>query len=305
MSHRGIAIAIDVGGTSLSAALVNKDNQILDHEELQLDQGVFNNILLSAVRELLTRNKDAISKISSIGMGLPEYVNANEVHSNVVVAWDSDTKKLLESLVFEIVGRSLPICIESDVRCGAIGEFSARQEKTRSSLLYISWGTGISTTIVLSDGTCLAGVRGEALSFGEWSIYMHGETNMTLEKYVSGKGMATQFKRLTGSELTSIHIAELAENGDLVAREFLQRVGNALGNEIIKLALVLDPDEIILGGGIGSSNSFVKRHVVDLYSNAKTRPGRAPIVSSRLSDNSGTIGAAICAFRLLESSRTS
>lgn len=300
MNNRKIAVAIDVGGTTLSAALVNSDYQILDQEDKRIEEGVFSDILLSTVNTLLARNTSHFSIIACAGIGLPEYVNEGEVLSNLVVNWQPDTKTQLDSLIYEIVGSALPFCIESDVRCGAIGEYSARPEITRSSILYISWGTGISTTIVLSDGSCLAGARGEALSFGEWRICKPGDDGLTLEKYVSGKGMAKQFKELTGNELTSIQIAELAEGGDLVATEFLQRVGSVLALEIAKLALVLDPDEIILGGGIGSSDSYVKRQVVSSYSDLKTDLGLPPIISTRLSDFSGIIGAAIFAFRLLE-----
>lgn len=301
MNDSNLAIAIDVGGTKITAALVNRDFQILDQENVRIEQGIFSEVLLKAVDSLLDRNINNFSKIACLGIGLPEYVHEGEAQSNLVISWNYETKLQLQSLVFAKTGSTIPFSVEADVRCGAIGEYSAREEAIKSSILYISWGTGLSTTILLSNGNCLAGARGEAIAFGEWQVCQPGDLAISLENYSSGKGMATQFKALTRRDLTAIEISEVAEGGDVEAQEFLQRVGSVLASEISKFAQVLDPDEIILGGGIGTSNSFVKREVLRSYTQIENDRARPAIISARLSDRSGVIGAAIFAFRLLGS----
>jgi glucokinase len=233
-------------------------------------------------------------------VGLPEYIKDHQIMSNMVVNWNSATTGKIKELVGSKLGRDVAILIESDVRCGAIGEFSKIEKKLVSSLLYVSWGTGISSTIVLPDGSCLSGLNGEALSFGEWEIHDLQGNISTIEKVVSGGGISEQFNNLFKKKLSALEINEEASAGNREAQEFLVKIGSILGNEIAKFALVLDPDEIILGGGIGSSDSLVRNSAVTQYQKVYPRPKPAPVMPARFKSDSGLLGAAIAGFNFLQ-----
>ena len=100
--------------------------------------------------------------------------------------------------------------------------------------------------------------------------------------------------------MSALEINNEALAGNIEAQEFLDKIGAILGNQIAKFALVLDPDEIILGGGIGSSDSLVRNSAVDQYQRVYPRPRPAPVMPARLKSDSGLLGAAIAGFNFVE-----
>jgi len=300
MSLKAVVIAIDVGGTTIKAGLVNRENEILARQNFNYVATKFDAEIQECVKKLIKGSKEKSLEVVGLSVGLPEYIKNHEIMSNMVVSWNSTTTSKIKALVGSELGRDLPILIESDVRCGAVGEFSKIEKKLVSSLLYISWGTGISSTIVLPDGSCLSGLHGEALSFGEWEIDdLQGNTS-TLEKVASGSGISELFNNLFKKKLSALEINSEASAGNIEAQEFLVKIGSTLGNEIAKFALVLDPDEIILGGGIGSSDSLMRNSAVAQYQKVYPRPKPAPVMPARFKSDSGLLGAAIAGFNFLE-----
>jgi glucokinase len=155
---------VDVGGTKLSAALVSRDLEVQVAEEVPTprseagcDPGLVE--LAALVDRLMLQAQDHALSIEAIGLGFPEYVIANRLSSREVFAWDVQPTALLAS-----VGYGVPVAVESDVRGAARAEAHGRQ--LDGTLLYVSWGTGISSTLVI-DGECLSGRRGEAMGLGE------------------------------------------------------------------------------------------------------------------------------------------
>jgi glucokinase len=301
MSLKEVVVAIDVGGTTIKAGLVNRENEILARQNFSYVATNFDEEIQECVKKLIKDSKEKNLEVVGLSVGLPEYIKDHQIISNMVVNWNSATTGKIKELVGSKLGRDVAILIESDVRCGAIGEFSKIEKKLVSSLLYVSWGTGISSTIVLPDGSCLSGLNGEALSFGEWEIHdLQGDTS-TIEKVVSGNGISEQFNNLFKKKLSALEINDEASAGNIKAQEFLVNIGSILGNEIAKFALVLDPDEIILGGGIGSSDSLVRNSAVAQYQKLYPRPKPAPVMPARFKSDSGLLGAAIAGFNFLES----
>ena len=300
MSLKEVVIAIDVGGTTIKAGLVDKENEILARQNFGYVETSFDEEIQNCVMKLINDFREKDLQITGLSVGLPEYIKDHEIMSNMVVSWNSATTSKIKELVGSELGRDVPILIESDVRCGAMGEFSKIEKKLISSLLYISWGTGISSTIVLPNGSCLSGLNGEALSFGEWEIHDLEGNVSTLEKVVSGSGISEQFNNVFKRKMSALEINNEALAGNIESQEFLNKIGVILGNQIAKFALVLDPDEIILGGGIGSSDSLVRNSAVAQYQRVYPRPNPASVMPARLKSYSGLLGAAIAGFNFVE-----
>ncbi|MGX5682498.1 ROK family protein [Schumannella luteola] len=254
----GLALAIDVGGTSVRAALV-RDGELLDRLEHPSGPDVCATIVQLA--RSLARGRD----IAAIGVGVPEYVEAGRVTSTEVVAWD-------DSVVADL-GEIAPVTVEADVRCGAIAEWA----QSPGSLLYVSWGTGISSSLVLPDGSPWAGERGRAIALGERLI-----GGASLESLASGRGIETAF----GSGASA---RELAGRDD--AAPLFRRAGQLVADAVRDAALLLDPARVVIGGGLGTADTLARRTLEEQWDLG------IPLSTAAHGADSGLVGAAIIALR--------
>ena len=166
-----VVLAIDAGGTKLLGGLVTGDGEVLATDEVPTprrpegcDPG------LRALAELAARLSDTARPPRTTGSspsasGFPEYVRDDAVTSAEVFAWDRQPAEVLADVRARRPGdrrgrRTLR------GRGGGAGQVDAGPG---SSLFYVSWGTGLSSSLVLG-GTPLPGRRGEALALGEWPV---------------------------------------------------------------------------------------------------------------------------------------
>lgn len=253
-----LALAIDIGGTSVRAAIV-RDRAILE----RLEHASGPDLAETTVR--LARSLANGREIAAIGVGVPEYVHGGRVTSAEVIPWNDSIEAELRAIA--------PVRVEADVRCGALAEWSAEP----GSLLYVSWGTGISCTLVLPDGTAWEGARGRAIALGERVV-----EGGTLESVASGRGI----EAASGSGATA---RELAARSDATA--LFERAGELVAAAVRDAALLLDPDRVVLGGGLGTADTAALRTVRERWSLD------IPLTTAAHGADSGIVGAAIVALR--------
>ncbi len=286
-------LGIDVGGTTTRVALFRTiDGR--PHEvgrwsgptrREDATRGIRDGIAALAVRH-------DVGEVRACGIGVPEYVDGGRVRSELVLRLGPSLGAALDPAAIGLpVGTALRI--ESDVRCGALAEWDALGDSTASAV-YISLGTGLSSTLVLPGGTCWTGRTGGAISLGEWSSPVAGTT---LEGFASGAGIEARHAAATGTATSTPRIVESAAAGDAAALRLLVDAGAAVGTAIRQLHAVIDPAFVILGGGLGVADG----PLWDALRVAAADPiaGRSDVVLRRaaLGERSGTIGAAIVAAR--------
>lgn len=293
MSTKANVVAIDIGGTSIRCALVDSEFNIVDRTITPTDNGSLDQLLENSLTELLERNLTKF--ISGVTAGIPEFVSDGRATSSMVIDWKFSTVQLIESTIKKFTGNELKLNVESDVRCGAIGESNQGGYGNNKSLLYISWGTGISSTLVLSDGNCWQGARGEAIALGEWRVLANNKVS-TLEKTVSGLGLSQNFKELTGHFTSAEAIQRLVDSKDPIATELFDSAAFLTGMAIADLVHVLDPDLVVLGGGIGSAKSSLTAATMSNYKSRDDGRGWPKIYNSNLKNDAGLIGASVIAF---------
>ena len=232
-------LAFDVGGTHVRCAVIH-GGEILHRIQTRTKGEELGQILATQAQAVLL-DHDVYTDVAGVGIGIPEYVNSGVVSTPEVIDWRDDTLDELTAILVEHLGYVPPIVIDSDVRCAAVAEHACLRHNTASSV-YVSWGTGISCTLVLPGGRPWVGKRGRAIALGEWII-----DGQRLESYASGRGIERSFR--SDSTVSSEEIHKLAEHGDPVARAVIHRAGTQLGIALTHLALILDPDFIVLGGG--------------------------------------------------------
>ncbi|MCG5213786.1 ROK family protein [Streptosporangium sp. KLBMP 9127] len=285
-----VLLGIDVGGTKVLGALVHRDGTVREtwslpsRDERGADPG--SEVTLRVAAELAARAGAAGLTITAVGAGFPEYISAGRLTSDEVVAWREQPGDLLARLL-----PGIPVVIESDVRCGALAEARLGAGAGLRSVLYISWGTGLSHTLVL-DGVCVAGRRGEAIALGELGVPSVVDPGWrgNLERYASGQGMAERYTAATGVPVAGAR--ELP--GDSTARAVADSAGRALGTVADWLVSLLDPDLVVLGGGLGTSGAEVTRTAARRFAELTARRPLGPrMVTATLGPDAGVIGAAL------------
>lgn len=291
-------IGIDVGGTTVKAALVDSDNQILHRWIASTIRSSVRTSLIEAVNELSAFAHRSHIEIDGCGVGVPEYVKNGAVTSTEVIAWDRSYLDAIRSRLSEFGWPETPVNVEADVRCGAAAEHAFLSDtRGQRSMFYVSWGTGVSSALVLPNGTVWEGHRGEALAIGEFRITLPDQRTTHLETIASGDGIASTYLKRTGESLTAEAIANLARAGDRAAIDTMVNAGRLLAEALHGAVSVLDPEVVVIGGGLGTAETAAGASLRSTYAALGRKPDRAPLVSAALGPDSGTIGAALIARR--------
>lgn len=285
-------LGVDVGGTKVRAALVDDDGSILAVAEhsTRSDEGADPGMRISHATAQRVAEQAALNglTVAGVGVGVPEYVRDNELHSALVLAWTTQPALLFADIA--------PVTVESDVRCGALAEARFGAGREFDSLLYISVGTGISCALVLA-GSVWPGHRGEAIALGELPIDRSLEAGgmSTVEEFASGSAIAHRFERLTGQRVDGAReVIERARSQDARAHAIANSAAQALGSAVAWAVDIVDPAIVVLGGGLGSSGGWWLDQVRASYL-ALSRPQAPGLAPAALGPDSGVIGAALMA----------
>lgn len=279
---------MDVGGTKTRVALVDELDMMVDLDEEptggvpRADPGFRTS--LAVAQRIADRAVLHDYQIVGVGVGVPEYVTpGGALSSSLVIEWDAQPSQLFAS-----IGRTV---VESDVRCGALAEATIGAGQGRSSVLYVSVGTGISCTFVL-DGKLWAGHRGEAIALGELPVdrWVDAGSSATLEEFASGGAIDRRY----GQDLGAREVLARAATGDSQALVIVNSAASALGAALAWAVNLLDPELIVLGGGLGCSGGHWMEQVRQRY-DCIVRPGAPELHVAHLGANSGVIGAAMAA----------
>jgi glucokinase len=291
------AIGIDVGGTKIAGGIVAlTSGAVLTRQIVPTQPQRGGDAVLAATRslaEMLLREARANSlPVLGIGIGICELVNRwGIVTSGFTVQWcGMDVQSALSDLA--------PTVVEADVRAHALAEARFGAGQPYRVFVYISVGTGISSCLVL-DGRPFTGARGNALvlASGPTTIVREdgSRERQILEEFASGAAIARRFGT---ARAEGVFVA--AATGDEAARRILSTAGEALGSGIGWLVNVLDPEAIVIGGGLGLVEGLFWDHLVmaarDHIWSDETR--WLPMLQAALGADAGVIGAAEACRRM-------
>ncbi len=286
------AIGIDVGGTKIAVGLVCLVDGAVSHKRVcttgaaRGGQAVLAD-LLAMLHEVMQAAKGDGIALLGIGLAVCELVDlVGNVTSDYTIAWKGVPVQAILSELAECV-------VEADVRAQAMAEAKFGAGQSFDPFVFVNVGTGISSCLV-QGGVPFAGARGNALVLATAPLSLPladgSWVSHELEPYASGSGVARRLGVLRAEQ-----VIDAAAAGEVRAREILTSAGHALGNSVAFLANVLDPQAIVVGGGLGSQegmywDSFVASTRAHIWS-AETRS--VPIVHAGLGGDAGLIGAAL------------
>jgi len=298
------AIGIDIGGTSLRAALVSDEGAIVKKVKLPSSDGITES-LLKCVGELMTGD------VAGVGFGV-----AGVIDRETGVVIESPNLPAIEGLQITETVRDrfgVPVFLENDANVAALGEKWLGEGKKLRSFVLISLGTGIGGSVVY-DGS-LMNIPAE---IGHMSIVANGEKCSCgnygcLELYASARAMlayaiaamesgsASVLKDCcTGNlyKLTPEDIYRIALDGDTLAREVLKEAGRYLGVGISNIIHLFSPDAVILSGGLtGAWNIYIQEAIREASRRTFKRLfDSVKILPSSLGDNAGILGSSFLVF---------
>ncbi len=261
-----LCVGIDVGATKVAAGLVDTESgEVLARERVATARDG------PAVLEDCVRLADALHRpgVEAVGVALCELVRPDgSIASSVSVDWTA----------LDVIGAFSPVApavVESDVRAAALAEARFGAGRGRASMLYVNVGSGVSHTMVVG-GRPLAGARGNAIVTGAPPV----------ETWSSGLGLA----RATGVESAEEVLSD-PRHAEVVAQAAAR-----LGETLAVLVNALDPEVVVLGGGLGSVPSYreaVAEAARPLIYAAETRG--VEIVVAVTGADGAVIGAALAA----------
>ena len=260
-------VGIDAGGTKLAAGRVAiETGTVTDRIERPTDAGRGGAAVLADIavlaRELCT---DAVA----VGIGIPEMVDGD---GQVRSAANWDWRALDLATPFEGLP---PARIVSDVHAAALAEARFGAGRSQASFLYVSIGTGISTSFVL-DGAPWPGHDGRAILLGAPLV----------EDRASGPAIAHAAGTSTAEEAFA----------DPSCDPVIASAADALGLDLARAVHLLDPAAVVLGGGLGLNDRYralvtaaIERCIDRTYANLPA------VVPAELGENAGIVGAALSA----------
>ncbi|MYC85350.1 MAG: ROK family protein [Acidimicrobiia bacterium] len=287
------ALAIDVGGTKIAAALVDQDGNILSLRTVPTGNPGDNSLRRAASlgEQVAATAEELGMRVVGAGIGLPELVEDGRITSHAVVAW---TDEWVESAF----ARYGTIRVEADIRAAALAECRFGSGGRAGVTLYVNLGTGISHCLLI-DGRPFEGQHGRALMSGSTLLTALDEQRNDLvgcrvEDVASGRGISERYSRLSGRTLPASAVFERARNGDTDAVLVMTQSIDLLGHLVASLIDILDPGLVILGGGLAEDPGLVDGlRDVALRAVWSDRARRTPIVTGSCGPSAGVIGAGL------------
>jgi len=197
----------------------------------------------------------------------------------------------------------MPAEVESDVRTAALSEAVFGAGRGHSLFAYITVGTGISYCL-MQDGKPLKGANGNAITLSSSPLstvctHCGAKLKPVLEEFASGPAIAKRFAQVRKSAVsTAEEVFRAASDGDPDAVEILVSAGQALGVSAAFLVNVLDPEIMVVGGGLGMAgglywDAFLKSCREHIFADNSRN---LPIVTAKLGTDAGVVGAAAIVF---------
>lgn len=312
---KNVVIGLDIGGTNSKVGIVDDTGQVLAYHSFPSHgQESFNLFIEALTRCVADLKQQVAGNIIGIGVGAPN-TNANTGRMEFAhnFRW-GDFVPLVDRIesVF-----NLPVFATNDANAAAMGEQFFGAAKGMSNFIVVTLGTGLGSGIILNN-TLLNGCNGFGGEMGHVSVRRGGRQckcgkSGCLETYASATGIKRTVAKLLAdssksSELRSIAynnldgrlITQYALQGDLLAQEAFSYTGDILGRKLADVAILFDPEAIILAGGLTKADELLL-HPTRLSFEKHSFPpqkGKVRILLSQMEDSNAAVqGAAALAWK--------
>ncbi|MFH1640652.1 MAG: ROK family protein [Candidatus Omnitrophota bacterium] len=302
MSNK-LIIAVDLGGTNLKVALLDskfkiRDKQILSTRKLMNKEKLIAAIIYS-INIILTNWKLEKKDILAVGLGLPGPIDTEKgiVHffPNIPGWKEVKLKRILEKKL------RLPVFLDNDANMMSLAEYKLGAAQNHKYSVCVTLGTGVGGGIII-DGLLYRGANNSSGEIGHIPINEKGLRcncggKACIETYIGNNRILKEAGNVFGRHISLEELSELAKEKNEKALKIWRKVGRRLGVALTGVVNLLNPDCIVIGGGVSNAGKILfdeVRRVVSMQAMPVQAKG-VKIVKAKLGNDAGLIGAAILA----------
>jgi len=285
-------IGIDLGGTKIEGILVDETFETIERKRIPTNQDDGYDSILQSIKNLILELTHESDEKFSIGICTPGALSLNSgliKNSNTQCLIGKDLRNDLQNILHH------DILIENDANCFALAEARLGAGKNSNLIFGVIIGTGVGGGIII-DGKIHHGRTNIA---GEWGHHcLHDEGNSCycgnrgcVETYISGPALEKNWSQLSNLNQSLPEIIHNTDNPNFVnwKKTFLDNFGLSLANVID----ILDPDMIVLGGGVSNIDFLYDEGKNLVYEKVFSDTIDTPIVKNKLGDSAGVFGACL------------
>ncbi|WP_277850356.1 N-acetylmannosamine kinase [Moellerella wisconsensis] len=283
-------LAIDIGGTKISAALISRDNQLTQHTQITTPASASPTLLYEALVAITTplkadANSIAVASTGIISDGVLTALNPD----NLGGLKDFPLKETLSKLT------GLPCQLLNDGQAAAWAEYDYRRESI-ADMAFITVSTGVGGGLI-QQGQLLTGKRGIAGHLGHTLADPHGPLcgcgrYGCVEAIASGRAIAAQaVDELAGKDAKAIFTAFY--QGNVQAKAIIERSANTIANLVTDIKATTDVDCVVLGGSVGLAKGYIE--LVQAAITPQPLALQVPVLSAYYHHNAGLWGATLWA----------
>ncbi len=322
MGKKDLYLGADTGGTGVKYVVTDRDGSVMTSGEVPTDP----TSITASMQRLATAVGDALgggpgfSDLAGVGMACAGIVNSATGHlgrSPNLPGWQD------RDLAGDIgtVFRDIPVILANDVNGALYGEFRQGAGRGCRNLVMIALGTGVGGGVII-DGKLVVGSHFGAGEIGHMNLDLDGPPctcggRGCLEAWAGSMGLLRRAREVAsqgtandeltrlivrrGESLNTLELAELAIGGNTAVTEIFAEAGRRLGQAIGNIVNLLDPDRVIVGGGVAQAGELILKPC------RETVPGlvlaeeakNIPVVAADLGPLAAAVGAA-CLAREME-----
>ena len=283
-------IGIDLGGTKIEGILTDENYKIITRKRIPTNQDEGYNSILESIKNLILELVQESNEKVSVGVCTPGALSLGTgliKNSNTQCLIGKDFQNDLKNILH------CNVSIENDANCFALAEAKLGAGKNSNLVFGVIMGTGVGGGIII-DGKIHHGRTNVA---GEWGHHcLHPEGNICycgnkgcVETYISGPALEKKWSQLTSQNQSLPEIIKNLDNPNFLnwKKSFLDDFGLSLANVID----ILDPDMIVLGGGVSNIDFLYSEGKNSIYEKVFSDIVDTPITKNELGDSAGVFGA--------------
>ena len=291
-------LGIDLGGTKTEIIALDEAGSEIYRRRVDTPSDRYDAIV-TAMAGLVAEAESVLGRRGTVGVGIPGTISARTGRVK-----NANTTALNGHPLDRDLGRALgrEVRCMNDANCLALSEAVDGAGAGRRVVFAAILGTGCGAGIAI-DGRPWPGPNLVAGEWGHnplpWSTVEEypGPTcwcgqSSCIEKWISGTGFADDYARSAGTRLKSEQIVARARQGEIAARGALERYANRLARALAHTINLLDPDVIVLGGGMSNVDELYELVPPQLANYVFGGEAETPIVRNQHGDSSGVRGAA-------------
>lgn len=300
---------VDVGGTTIKMGIFSLDGEIVEQWEIVTRKEDHGSLILPdvarSVIEKMSKHDIEKADVEGVGIGVPGPVSEDgTVPGAANLGWGpTDIKGTLEDVL------RVPVQVGNDANVAALGEMWKGGGQGCNSIVMVTLGTGVGGGVI-TGGKILAGAHGSGGEIGHLGVnYQETEScgcgkKGCLEQYASATGIVTLAKRRLakddipsslrdGNVISAKTVFDAVKAGDLVAMEIAEKFGSYLGYALANICAVVDPEVIVIGGGVSKAGTILIDYIEKNYKQQAFFGNKeVRFAMAELGNDAGIIGAA-------------